>query len=52
MRQPFAGGGLSMQDKIQELLASIPGLMMADFVPVSEKVELKDCLINLMTEYA
>jgi hypothetical protein len=41
MRQPFAGGGLSMQDKIQELLASIPGLMMADFVPVSEKVELK-----------
>jgi hypothetical protein len=30
-----------MQDKIQELLASIPGLMMADFVPVSEKVELK-----------
>jgi hypothetical protein len=41
MRQPFAGGGLSIQDKIQELLASIPGLMMADFVPVSEKVELK-----------
>jgi hypothetical protein len=41
MRQPFAGGGLSIQDKIQELLASIPGLMIADFVPVSEKVELK-----------
>jgi hypothetical protein len=41
VRQPFAGGGLSIQDKIQELLASIPGLMMADFVPVSEKVELK-----------
>ena len=41
MRQPFAGGGLSMQDKIQELLASIPGLMIADFVPVSEKVQLK-----------
>jgi hypothetical protein len=41
MRQPFAGGGLSIQDKIQELLASIPGLMIADFVPVSEKVQLK-----------
>jgi hypothetical protein len=41
VRQPFAGGGLSIQDKIQELLASIPGLMIADFVPVSEKVELK-----------
>ena len=41
VRQPFAGGGLSIQDKIQELLASIPGLMIADFVPVSEKVQLK-----------
>ncbi len=41
VRQPFAGGGLSIQDKIQELLASIPGLMIADFVPISEKVELK-----------
>ena len=41
VRQPFAGGGLSIQDKIQELLASIPGLMIADFVPISEKVQLK-----------
>jgi len=41
VRQPFAEGGLSIQDKIQELLASIPGLMIADFVPISEKVQLK-----------
>lgn len=41
LRQPFSDGGLSVQDRLQKLLDLIPGLMIADFVPISEKVQLR-----------
>jgi hypothetical protein len=40
-RASLQEGGLPVDDRISNLLNSLPGLMIADFVPISEKIELK-----------